>query len=244
MFLAINIGNSSVGLGVFDNKKLVKAFRLQSKGKQNYEQLFKKNLKKFSIDSVTISSVAPHHNKAFELLCMKLHNTKPLFVHDIFNNYIASKRDFKKVGADILCNVIAAKKLYGSPALVVDLGTATTFDAVDKKGNYVGSSIAPGMQTAHKALIEQAALLKEVPLKAPQSVIGTNTTTAIQSGVVLGYVDLVEGMVKRFKKELGENTKVIATGGLCEIIKKYTKVFDHTDPHLTLKGIQLLSIRT
>lgn len=240
MLLAINIGNTNIGCGIFDGKKLVKTSRMDSKGKQNYKKSLLEQTKGFSVEKIIIASVVPAHNAVFEQLCKDLFTIKLLFVHDLINDNIIKIKNRKQAGADILCNVIAAKHLYGKPSLVVDLGTATTFDAVDKDGNYVGSAIAPGMQIAHKALIEQTALLKEVALKAPKSVIGTDTTTAIQSGVVLGYVDLVEGMVKRFKKELGKNTTVIATGGLCEIANKYTKVFDHTDPHLTLRGIQIL----
>jgi type III pantothenate kinase len=142
-----------------------------------------------------------------------------------------------------LCNAVAAYKLHGGPSLVVDLGTATTFDAVDKNGYYVGSAIAPGMQISHKALIDQTAILKEVPLEAPKSVIGTDTTTAIQSGVVLGYVDLVEGMIKRFKKEMGEETKIIFTGGLSPIVSQYTSILVTVDQNLTLKGIQIITAK-
>lgn len=237
MLLAINIGNTNIRCGIFDKDKLIKTFIMESKNK-NQEYYRSEILKqvqddKEKISQVCIASVVPAHNKAFEQICDTLFNKKPLFVHDLVN--------LGEVGADIFCGVTAAFHLYGGPGLVVDLGTATTFNAYDKNGKLLGVAIAPGLQTSHKALINDTALLHEVPLVVPSSVIGTDTTTAIQSGVVFGYIDLVEGMVKRFQKELGENIQVIATGGLVTVISPNTHVFSAVDTQLTLKGIQLIA---
>lgn len=247
MLLAIDIGNSQIKCGVFDGEKLLHVFRLDSKNKDTeyYKKVFIEEISHFIRDDnekVIISSVVPSLNQQFEKLCLDLFNIRPSYVHDLVNSTHIKVKNPKEVGADLLCNVVAAYKLYGGPSVVVDLGTATTFDTVDKDGNFIGTAIAPGMQLSHKALVENTALLAEVPLEAPQSVIGTTTTTAIQSGIILGYTSLVEGMVARVKKELGKEIKVIATGGLCEIVAKNTSVFNHVDPYLTLRGIQLLSL--
>lgn len=244
MLLAINIGNTSIWFGVFEKEKLLQTFRLESKGNidiQRYQQDIKKHVGKNTIHEIVISSVVPPHHKVFEQICKQLFHKQPLFVHDLINPNILKIKIRKNAGEDILCNAVAVKTLYGYPSVVIDLGTATTFDAVNQHGEYVGSAISPGMQTAHQALVAQTALLHEIPLKAPKSVIGIDTTTAIQSGVVLGYVSLIEGMAERFKKELGENTKFIATGGLATIIAKYTTLFTAVDPHLTLRGIHIVS---
>lgn len=246
MLLAIDIGNSQIKWGIFKEEKLLNVFRLETKDtdfdylKHEILNQVQDDVKK-SIENIIISSVVPSLNEVFEQVCLSLFKIKPSYVHDLVKPEHIKVKNPHEVGADLLCNVIAAYHIYGGPSVVVDLGTATTFDSVDKEGNFLGTAIAPGMQIAHKALLENTALLSEVPLEAPESVIGTDTTTAIQSGVVLGYVSLVEGMVARFKKELGQETTIIATGGLCKIIAKNTTVFDHVDAYLTLRGIQVIS---
>jgi type III pantothenate kinase len=233
MILAINIGNTNVRFGVFDEEKLIKTFLIPTKEKRDYQKEILKQVQNDTIRKTVIASVVPAHNKKFTQICWELFQEKPVFIHELFK--------LGELGADIFCGVTAAYHLYGGPGLVIDLGTATTFNAVDKDGNLLGVAIAPGLQTAHKALIHETALLHEVPLIAPDSVIGKDTTTAIQSGVIFGYVDLIEGMIKRFKAELGQETQVIATGGLSPLVGKYTHVFSIIDTTLTLKGIQLLA---
>lgn len=206
-------------MAFFDGEKLIKSFYVPTKENHDHKQL-----KDYSIDKTVIASVVPARNRDFEFL-------HPVFIHELV--------DLGEVGADIYCGVVAAHKIYGGPGVTVDLGTATTFNPYDKNGKLLGVSIAPGLQTAHKALIEQTALLHEVELKAPKSAIGTDTTTAIQSGVVLGHISMLEGMIQRFKKELGD-LEVVATGGLCELVTQNTKAFDVVDPNLVLKGIHIL----
>ena len=144
----------------------------------------------------------------------------------------------RDVGADRIVDAAAALKLYGGPVIVVDVGTATVFDAVTKNGDYLGGAIAPGMAIAGDALFHSTSQLRRVELVAPDTAIGKNTVHAIQSGIVLGYADLIKGMVARFDEELGGGSKVVATGGLSAIIQKEAGVFDAVNPDLTLVGLQ------
>ena len=146
----------------------------------------------------------------------------------------------KEVGADRIVDAVAAHHLYGGPVIVVDLGTATTFDTISQEGDYLGGAIAPGLSTAAESLFRQTAVLPRVELVRPSHVIGTNTTDAMKSGIIFGYVALVEGMVARFQRELGQKTKVVATGGLAKLIARETKVIDEVNPDLTLIGLRLI----
>jgi type III pantothenate kinase len=144
------------------------------------------------------------------------------------------------VGADRVVDTAAARKLYGCPACIVDFGTATTFDAVSDQGEYLGGAIAPGIEIAADALFQRAAKLPRVDLMAPPAAIGSNTSHAIQSGLIYGYVGLVEGMVRRFGAELGPDMKVIGTGGLAETVARETDVIQIVDPWLTLEGLRIV----
>jgi type III pantothenate kinase len=148
--------------------------------------------------------------------------------------------DPRMVGADRIANAIAARHLYGVPAVLVDFGTATTFDALSAQGDYLGGAIAPGIEISHDALVSHAARLVRVELTAPPAAIGHSTPTAMQSGLVFGYVGLVEGLVARFRAELGGSAKVIATGGLAEAMSKLIPVIDVVDERLTLLGLRLI----
>jgi len=144
------------------------------------------------------------------------------------------------VGADRIVNAAAAHHLYGGPVIITDLGTATTFDTVSKEGDYLGGAIAPGIMTAAEALFTRAAMLPRVEMVRPEHAIGTNTIAAMQSGIIFGYVGLIEGMVARIQKELGGKAKVVATGGVAELIAKETAVIDVVNPSLTLIGLRLI----
>jgi type III pantothenate kinase len=146
----------------------------------------------------------------------------------------------REVGADRVVNAAAALRLYGAPACIVDFGTATTFDALSAEGDYIGGAIAPGILIAAEALFARTAKLPRVDLVRPPGVIGTNTVQSMQSGILFGYAGLVDSMVKRFRKELGEDMKVIATGGLASVIAQETDVIEIVDPWLTLKGLRLI----
>ena len=146
----------------------------------------------------------------------------------------------REVGADRIVNAAAAHHLYGGPIIITDLGTATTFDTVSKEGDYLGGAIAPGIAAAAETLFMQAAMLPRVELVRPKHAIGTNTIAAMQSGIIFGYVGLIEGMVARIQQELGEKTKVVATGGFAELIAKETAIIDVVNPNLTLIGLRLI----
>jgi type III pantothenate kinase len=146
----------------------------------------------------------------------------------------------REVGADRVANVAAAHRLYSGPAIVIDFGTATTLDAISEEGEYLGGAIAPGIGIAAEALFERASKLPRIELVAPQHAIGRNTVTAMQSGLIFGYVGLVESLVHRIRQELGGKARVIATGGLAEIIAKETNIVDTVNPHLTLEGLRLI----
>jgi type III pantothenate kinase len=148
--------------------------------------------------------------------------------------------DPRELGADRIANAVAAQRLYGTPAIVIDFGTATTFDAISAEGDYLGNAIAPGLGIAADALFRQTARLPRVELVAPPSPVGTDTVSSIQSGLIYGYVGLVEGMVARLKAELGGNPRVIATGEQCAVIGRLTPVVDTIDPNLTLAGLRIL----
>jgi type III pantothenate kinase len=146
----------------------------------------------------------------------------------------------RDVGADRVVNAAAVYRLYGCPACVVDFGTGTTFDALSAKGEYLGGAIAPGVQVAAEALFQRTARLPRVDLRPPSRAIGRNTMDAMRSGILFGYVGLVEGLVERFRRELGPEMRVIATGGLAPLIARETSVFDIVDPWLTLKGLRII----
>jgi len=146
----------------------------------------------------------------------------------------------QEVGADRIVNAVAAKALYGTPLIVIDFGTATTFDVISKEGDYLGGAIAPGVTVAAEALVQRTAKLPRVELVVPNRAIGTNTISSMQSGIMYGYVGLVEGMVARLRDELGGEARVIATGGLAEHIACQTAVIEDVDQNLTLEGLKLL----
>ncbi|MFH1684583.1 MAG: type III pantothenate kinase, partial [Candidatus Margulisiibacteriota bacterium] len=206
---------------------------------------------KHQVTSVIICSVVPTVNKKLSVMSYELFGIKPYFV--TAENIPGLKVKFKnkkEVGADRVVDALAAFKLYGGPCIVVDFGTATTFDVISGKGEYLGGAIAPGISLARDALYNQTAKLPRVEVKAPKSVIGKDTVSAMQSGLVYGYVAMVEGMVKKLQtanyklqgnqKPKTSKMRIIATGGYAPLICKYTKVVDTIDQELTLKGLQMI----
>jgi type III pantothenate kinase len=193
------------------------------------------------VSGVALASVVPPLTPVFEQACQAYLEHAPLVIDAGVRTGVSIRYDTpREVGADRVVDAAAVKALYGLPACVVDFGTATTFDAVSAEGDYLGGAIAPGIGIAAQALFERTAKLPRVELTRPPSVIGRNTPHSIQSGLLFGYVGLVEGMVARFKVELGPETRVIATGGLAEIIARETDVIDVVDPWLTLHGLRIV----
>ncbi len=188
-----------------------------------------------------MASVVPPLTSKVIQACEKYLGTRPLNVDAGCKTGVRILyEDPKAVGADRIVDCAAVQRLYGGPACVVDFGTGTTFDAITAEGDYLGGAIAPGIGIAAEALFSRAAKLSRVDLERPPSVIGRNTPHAMQSGLLFGYVGLVEGMVARFREELGPKMKVIATGGLAEIIAKETDVLEITAPWLTLDGLRII----
>ena len=189
-----------------------------------------------------MASVVPDLAPVFEQLCRRYFHVDPLVVNTGTRTGVRIVYDNpREVGADRIVDVVAALHDYGPPPLIiVDFGTATVFDAVSAEGDYLGGAIAPGIGIASEALFERAAKLYRVELERPKTAIGKNTVAAIQSGTLFGYVGLIEGMVARFKNELGGSARVIATGGWAERLAKETNVFDAVDANLTLTGLRLI----
>jgi type III pantothenate kinase len=193
-----------------------------------------------NVTGVVVSSVVPGATQALREMVRRYFGFPPVIVEPGVKTGVAVLIDNpKEVGADRIVNSLAAYIRFGGPALVVDFGTATTFDCVSERGEYVGGAIAPGIQVAAEALFEHTARLPLVELVAPRSAIGKSTVEAVQSGLILGYAAMVDGMVERIAKELGQPT-VIATGGLAPVVIPESRTIDHHEPWLTLEGLRLV----
>lgn len=249
MLLAIDIGNTGIGLGVFEGDKLRATWRMAtsiSRMPDEYASLLfpllqQEGLQTSDITDVCICSVVPPLMVTLENLFLRYFKVKPLVVGAGIKTGVKIRMDNpREVGPDRIVHSAAAHQLYGGPLIIVDLGTATTFDTVSKDGEYTGGAIAPGFQTSAEALFARTALLPRVKLARPAKAIGTNTDTAMQSGIVFGYVGLIEGMVNRIQKELPEKARVIATGGYLDIITKETCVIDIVNPNLVLIGLKIV----
>ena len=193
------------------------------------------------IHGISLASVVPPLTGRVIQACREYLKQEPLVVDAGVKTGIKIRyEDPKAVGADRVCDAVAVLKFYGGPACVVDFGTATTFNAITKDGEYLGGAITAGVNLAAESLFTRAAKLPRIDLQRPPSVIGRNTIHAMQSGLLFGYVSMVEGMVARFRSELGSDMKVIATGGMAEVIAKETQVVNFIAPWLTLDGLRMI----
>jgi len=251
MLLAIDIGNTDTTLGVFEDKELRATWHMATSIHRMVDEyaalllnlLHHQGLDIPDIKEVALCSVVPPLTATFDELFQRYFHISPLVVGAGVKTGVRIRMDNpREVGADRIVNAAAAHHLYGGPIIITDLGTATTFDTVSKEGDYLGGAIAPGINIAAEALFMRAAMLPRVELVHPKNAIGTNTITAMQSGIVFGYVGLVEGIVARIQQELGEKAKVVATGGNAELIAKETTVIDIVNPNLTLIGLRLIYI--
>ena len=249
MLIAIDIGNTNITIGLFLDSELISTWRFSTDSRKTSDEyglllqqvMSSNNLNADKIDSAAICSVVPPLTPTFELLCQKYLKVQPLTVMAETKTGIKILYDSPRdVGADRIVDAAAALHIYGGPCIVVDLGTATVFDAVNEHGEYLGGAIAPGMTVSADSLYRATSQLRRVELNAPEKVIGTNTTHSIQSGLVFGYSELIKGMIVRFKKEIGTNATVIATGGQADIVKDQVDEFNHIDPDLTLKGLHIV----
>lgn len=247
MLLAVDVGNTNIVLGLFRDDELIMNWRISTdKSKSSDElgmlvtQLFSYNgLKTKDVSDVIISSVVPSIMYSLQHMAQKYFDCEAIVIGPGIKTGMNVKYDNpKQVGADRIVNAVAGYKKYGGPIIIVDFGTATTFCAVNDKFEYLGGTIAPGIQISNDALYQKAAKLTKVELVKPDRVICKNTTESIQAGVILGYVGIVEYIVNRMKKELNApNAKVIATGGLAYMIEEETDCINHIDRMLTLEGL-------
>src|SRR5215469_4579183 len=249
MLLTIDVGNSNTVLGVFRDEELIAHWRLTTAHQQTVDEygvltrdLFTlAGLDVKTIGGVIISSVVPPLNWTLAEMSRIYFAQRALFVEMGVKTGMAVLVDNPaEVGADRIVNGVAAFDKYGGPCIVVDFGTAITFDAISAKGEYLGGVIAPGLGISSEALFARAAKLPRVEIKDPGKVIGTNTVTHMQAGLYYGAIDMVDGMLARMKKELGENAKVVATGGQARLVGKGSKYIEHADEFLTLTGLRLI----
>ena len=249
MLLAIDVGNTNITLGLYDGEALGPRWRLATEHHRMPDEygimlinLFQHaGVNAQDVHAIAMASVVPPLTGTFEQACEKYLGRKPLVVDAGVKTGVRVRYDDpKQVGADRVVDAAAVQKLYGGPACIVDFGTGTTFDALSDEGDYLGGAIAPGIGIAAEALFQRAAKLPKVDLHRPPTAIGRNTVHSIQSGLLFGYVGLVEGMVARFRAELGPHMKVIGTGGLAEVIMQETKVIDIFAPWLTLDGLKIV----
>jgi len=249
MLLTIDVGNTNTVLGVFRGEKLIANWRLTTAKQQTIDEygvltrnLFSlAGLDRDAIGGVIVSSVVPPVNWTLAEMSRIYLGQKALFVEAGVKTGMAVLVDNPlEVGADRIVNGVAAFHQYGGPCIVVDFGTAITFDAISARGEYLGGVIAPGLGIASEALFSRAARLPRVEIKDPGKVIGTNTVTHMQAGLYYGAVDMVDGMLTRMKAELGGPVTVVATGGQASLVAKGSKQIQHTDEFLTLTGLRLI----
>jgi len=249
MLLTIDIGNTNLTLGLYDKDNLIAHWRLATDharmpdeyGLQFQGLLENARHEKKELTGICIASVVPQLTSRVVQACREYLDQEPFVVDVGIKTGVKVKyEDPKSVGADRIADAVAVMYLYGGPACVIDFGTATTFNAITKEGEYLGGAITAGITLATEALFTHAAKLPRIDLQRPPSVIGRNTVHAMQAGLLFGYVSMIEGMVERFRKELGPDMKVIATGGLATIIAQETDVIQIIAPWLTLDGLRLL----
>ncbi len=249
MLLTIDIGNTNLTLGIYQGDRLGSHWRLATDharmpdeyGLQFLGLLTHAGLTPQDLNGICLASVVPPLTGRVIQACREYLGQEALVVDPGIKTGVRIRyEDPRAVGADRVCDAVATKHLYGGPACIIDFGTATTFNALTREGDYLGGAITAGIQLAAEALFTHAAKLQRIDLQRPPSVIGRNTVHAMQSGLIFGYVSMVEGMVARFRSELGNEMKVIATGGLAEIVARETKVIDIISPWLTLEGLRII----
>ena len=249
MLLAIDVGNTNITLGVFDGDTLRARGRLATDVERlsdEYGLLIRqllpiRGVDPTEVDSVSMCSVVPPLTASLVEVCDDFFGVEPLVVGaDTITGIRILYDSPRDVGADRVVDAAAALHIYGGPAIVVDVGTATVLDAVTADGDYLGGAISPGISLAADTLFRRTSMLRRVELTTPPAAIGGNTIHAIQSGLLLGYAELIKGMVRRFDAELGGGSKVIATGGLASVVEKEVGLFDAVDPDLTLVGLRII----
>ncbi len=258
MLLAVDVGNTNVVLGIFEGDKVKASWRVQTERRRMPDEwgvmvlalLQHRGHQASDVTDVVISSVVPPLTSAMREMAELYFGKKALVVEPGIKTGVAVRYENpREVGADRIVNAVAAYHYYGGPAIIIDFGTATTFDALSSNGEYLGGAIAPGINIASEALFQVASRLFRVELIPPKQAIGRNTAASMQSGIMFGYIGLVDGLVKRFKEELtatnplalGQKIMVIATGGLAEVVaQEAANLIDVVDQELTLQGLRLI----
>jgi type III pantothenate kinase len=250
MLLAVDVGNTQSVVGMFDRAQLQQHWRLATAPERTADEMalvFQGLLNQVglsfdrSVTAVVISSVVPRVTESMREMTERYFHFAPVIVGPGVKTGLAITTDNpREVGADRVVNAIAAHARYGGPCIVIDFGTATTFDAISAKGEYLGGAIAPGVEISTNALVSAGAQLRNIEFVEPRSVIGKTTVEAIQSGVLYGFAGQIDGIVGRMRDELGPETPSIATGGLAPVIMPFTKAIDHHEPWLTLEGLLLI----
>ena len=248
--MAIDVGNTQTQIGLFHEKELLENWSISSLVYRTtdelgilIQELFQsKKIEISTVKRIIISSVVPQLISILEEMTKKYFKTEPLFVKPgIKTGIIIKYENPTEVGADRIVNAVAGFHLYRGPLIIIDYGTATTFDAISDKGEYLGGAIAPGFGITLEALTERTAKLPRVEPKMPKNIIGKNTTNSIQAGMFFGYRGLVKEILEKMKKELGTETKVIATGGFSSIFSEEEKFYDEKNTNLTLIGLRLIA---
>jgi type III pantothenate kinase len=249
VLLLLEVGNTNTSVGVHDGARLIASWRLTSRREQTSDEyglfihtlLRSRGIEPRQISDVAISNVVPPVQRTLERMAEGYFGVTPFSVQSGVNVPITLAVDNPpEVGADRVCNAVAAVALYGPPCIVVDFGTATNFDCVNARGEFIGGAIAPGLATAAEALISRAARLYRVELVAPATAVGRNTATNIQSGAVLGYAGLVDGLIERMRREIEGDVKVIGTGGLAPQMREVARSIQIVNPDLRLEGLRLI----
>lgn len=246
----MDVGNTNIKLALFEGQEMKCSWRIAVKSDRTSDEfavIFRdvfgsKGYTFKNVDGIIISSVVPSLNYTLEHTCSYYMNLKPLMVNcDIITGLTFNYSNPRSLGADRIANAVAAYRLYGGPCIVVDMGTATTFGAISEKGVFLGGAISPGIKTSLDALVSNASQLPLVELTAPASAIATSTISNMQSGIVLGFTGLAKNIIGKMKQEMNGNAKVIATGGMTNIIYNSDNSFiDVYDRALTLKGLQII----
>jgi len=246
MILLIDIGNTNINLAVAEKGKIIARWRIATVRNRTADEyialltqlMSNEKIKPAKIKDVAVSSVVPQIMMHINKMCQSLFGVSPKAVGQELKANLKVKTDNPgEVGADRIVNAVGVAKMYGTPAIVVDFGTATTFDIVDKFGDYCGGVISPGINLSLHALHEFAARLPSVPVEKTTKVIGTNTKDAMQSGIYWGYVGLIEGLLERIKNEMDGKPVVVATGGLAPLFAEGTKAIQHIEADLTIVGL-------
>ena len=249
MLLVIDVGNSNNVIGLFSGKKLLTHWRIRTEWNRTADEywvlikefILMNDVEAETIDDIIIACVVPPLVPILQGMAKKYFSCEPLVVGPGVKTGISILyRNPAEVGADRIVNSVAAFEKYGGPLIIVDFGTATTFDVVSSKGEYLGGSIFPGVQISLEALFKNTAKLPRVDMTFPEKVIGKSTVESLRSGAVYGFSGMVEAVVKQIKNELNQNAHVVATGGVLDWITNKTSVIDTHDPFLTLDGLRII----